>query len=250
MSNGVTGEHFVQGLANSRFDWRVNVARANRDEPDLREVYYERPATAAAVAANTPYVLSDESQSGFRMFNALDDDTVDASLNWAMLSNTGGRPTQYKFGVSYVERNRDFQSRRFRYIPIVLTKDGPSLTNNTLHAGRALHDRQHRQSVPLQRRDAADRCVRRPSDHGIRIRDGGHRFLGPHAHDCGRARRGLQTGCEYVRSVRALRSHGHGDQRKHRLLPGHQLRPGDGGQLEPAIELRGDGQPAGVPRVG
>ena len=48
MSNGVTGEHFFQGLANSRFDWRVNVARANRDEPDLREVYYERPATAAA----------------------------------------------------------------------------------------------------------------------------------------------------------------------------------------------------------
>ena len=132
MSNGVTGEHFFQGLANSRFDWRVNVARANRDEPDLREVYYERPATAAAAAANAPYVLSDESQSGFRMFNTLDDDTVDASVNWATLSNTGGRPTQYKFGLSYVERTRDFQSRRFRYIPVVLSKDGPSLTNNTL----------------------------------------------------------------------------------------------------------------------
>jgi len=45
------------------------------------------------------------------------------------LSNAGGRPTQYKFGFNYAERNRDFQSRRFRYIPIVLTKDGPSLTN-------------------------------------------------------------------------------------------------------------------------
>jgi hypothetical protein len=132
VSNGITGEHFLQGLSNSRFDWRVNLARANRNEPDLREVYYERPATAAATAANAPYVLSDESQSGFRMFNALDDDTVDASVNWAMLTNARGRPTQYKFGLSYVERNRDFQSRRFRYIPLVLTKDGPSLTNNTL----------------------------------------------------------------------------------------------------------------------
>jgi TonB-dependent receptor len=132
ISNGVTGEHFFQGLANSRIDWRANFARANRDEPDLREVYYERPATAAAAAANQAFVLSDESQSGFRMFNTLDDKTVDTSVNWATLSNAGGRPTQFKFGFSYIERDRDFASRRFRFIPIVLTKDGPSLVNNTL----------------------------------------------------------------------------------------------------------------------
>jgi TonB-dependent receptor len=132
ISNGVTGEHFFQGLSNSRIDWRANFARANRDEPDLREVYYERPATAAAMAANTPYVLADESQSGFRMFNTLDDETVDVSANWAMLSNTSGRPMQYKFGVSLVDRNRDFQSRRFRFIPVILTKDGLPLVSNQL----------------------------------------------------------------------------------------------------------------------
>jgi TonB dependent receptor/Carboxypeptidase regulatory-like domain/TonB-dependent Receptor Plug Domain len=128
MSNGITGEHFFQGLANSRFDWRANFARANRDEPDLREVLYQGPLSTLNVP-NPAYVLADESQSGFRMFNTLDDETVDTSANWAMLSNTGGRPTQFKFGLSYIERNRDFQSRRFRYIPVVLTKDGPSLTN-------------------------------------------------------------------------------------------------------------------------
>ena len=125
ISNGVTGEHFFQGLANSRFDWRANFARANRDEPDLREVLYQGPLRNP----NGTFVLADESQSGFRMFNALDDETVDTAANWALLSNAGGRPTQYKFGFSYVERNRDFQSRRFRYIPIILTKDGPALTN-------------------------------------------------------------------------------------------------------------------------
>jgi len=130
MSNGVTGEHFFQGLANSRFDWRANVARANRDEPDLRETLYQGPLSTTN-PVNPVYVLADESQSGFRMFNTLDDKTVDTSANWAMLSNTGGRPTQYKLGVSFVERNRDFASRRFRYIPVVLTKDGPALTNLT-----------------------------------------------------------------------------------------------------------------------
>jgi TonB-dependent receptor len=125
ISNGITGEHFFQGLANSRFDWRANFARAKRDEPDLREVLYQGPIGNPAGS----FVLADESQSGFRMFNTLDDETVDTSANWAVLANAAGRPTQYKFGISYVERNRDFQSRRFRYIPIILTKDGPALTN-------------------------------------------------------------------------------------------------------------------------
>jgi TonB-dependent receptor len=125
MSNGVTGEHFFQGLSNTRLDWRANFARANRDEPDLREVLYQGPLGNP----NGAFVLADESQSGFRMFNALDDETLDVSANWATLSNAGGRPTQFKFGLSFIERNRDFASRRFRFIPVILTKDGPALTN-------------------------------------------------------------------------------------------------------------------------
>jgi hypothetical protein len=128
LSNGITGEHFFQGLANSRLDWRANYARASRDEPDLRETLYQGPL-ARTNPANPTYVLADESQSGFRMFNTLDDETVDTGVNWAVLSNAGGRPTQYKFGFNFVDRRRDFVSRRFRYIPVILTKDGPSLTN-------------------------------------------------------------------------------------------------------------------------
>jgi hypothetical protein len=119
MANAVGGEHFFQNLTNSRLDWRVNYARATRDEPDLRETLYERALNSAA---NVPYTYADESQSGFRMFNELNDDTVDASGNWSITSAAGGRPTQYKFGVSYVERTRDFQSRRFHFIPITTQK--------------------------------------------------------------------------------------------------------------------------------
>ena len=119
ISTALGGEHFFQQLSNSRLDWRVNVARAERDEPDLREVLYQSPLVG------TPnFVLADESQSGFRMFNTLDDQTVDVGANWSIFSTSGGRPTQYKFGVSYIERTRDFRSRRFRFIPITLTKDG------------------------------------------------------------------------------------------------------------------------------
>jgi hypothetical protein len=114
-SHAASGEHFFQSLGNSRVDWRVAYARANRDEPDLRETLYQANITTAPSAR--VFLLADESQSGFRMFNNLDDDTVDVQVNWAVAMTLNGLPAQLKFGPQYVTRQRDFASRRFRYIP-------------------------------------------------------------------------------------------------------------------------------------
>jgi hypothetical protein len=123
MSNAVGGEHFFQKLSNSRLDWRFNSARATRDEPDLRETLYERLATQVGTSETVnPFTYADESQSGFRMFNTLNDDTKDLAVNWSVFNATAGRPTQYKFGLNYVERERDFRSRRFHFIPITTQK--------------------------------------------------------------------------------------------------------------------------------
>jgi hypothetical protein len=123
ISNAVGGEHFFQNLGNSRIDWRVNYARATRDEPDLRETLYERLSNLAGTSESVnPFLYADESQSGFRMFNELNDDTTDASVNWSTFSTAGSRPTQLKFGVNYVDRERDFASRRFHFIPITTQK--------------------------------------------------------------------------------------------------------------------------------
>jgi TonB-dependent receptor len=122
-ANAVGGEHFFQNLSNSRFDWRVNYARATRDEPDLRETLYERVASAVGQPETAvPFTYADESQSGFRMFNDLQDDTTDVSVNWAIFNSWAGRPTQYKFGANYVDRSREFRSRRFHFIPITTQK--------------------------------------------------------------------------------------------------------------------------------
>ena len=119
LSNAASGEHFFQGMRNSRIDWRASFARASRDEPDLREVLYQGPLSGTGT-----FVLADESQSGFRMFTNLDDETVDVAGNWSILGGIAGRPTQFKVGLNHVARTRDFASRRFRFIPSVLNKDG------------------------------------------------------------------------------------------------------------------------------
>jgi outer membrane receptor protein involved in Fe transport len=129
LSNAVTGEHFMKGMGNSRFDWRLNFANANRDEPDLRETLYQSTFQTGTLLPSATRTLADESQSGFRLFNTLDDETLDAALNWSFYKTTGARPTQFKFGFNYIDRARAFESRRFRFIPIILTKDGQPSTN-------------------------------------------------------------------------------------------------------------------------
>ena len=129
-ANAASGEHFFQGLSNSRIDWRANFARATRDEPDLRETLYER---LLGSAPTVPFTYADESQSGFRMFNVLEDNTIDGQFNWSIFDTSGNRPAQYKFGAAYVDRGRDFQSRRFHYIPITSQKaDSGNLLFNQL----------------------------------------------------------------------------------------------------------------------
>jgi len=64
----VTGDHLFPSLSNSTIDWRLTVSRSSRAEPDLRETLYEE--------IGSTFQLADESQSGFRMFNDLNEDTV------------------------------------------------------------------------------------------------------------------------------------------------------------------------------
>jgi hypothetical protein len=129
LSNAVGGDHFFQNLGNSRFDWRVTFARARRDEPDLRETYYE---ATLPLSATPVFTLADESQSGFRQFSNLDDETMDIAANWSVYGTMGGRPSQIKVGLSHVDRTREFVSRRFRFIPITLNKDGQPVANQRL----------------------------------------------------------------------------------------------------------------------
>ena len=117
LSNQASGNHYLSGLGNTLVDWRLTYSQASREEPDVRETLYERNGSV--------FVLADESQSGFRMFSDLDDQTFDSVVNASRLSQIGGQPVQFKFGGGYTERTRDFSSRRFRFLPI---KSGPDLT--------------------------------------------------------------------------------------------------------------------------
>ncbi|MCY4075501.1 MAG: outer membrane beta-barrel protein [Acidobacteria bacterium] len=127
-SHHLGGEHLFPTLSNSRFDWKLAYSHADRREPDLREVLYESDPARQA------FVLADESQSGLRQFNDLEDDTWEGSLNWSSLfEQWGGFASQVKLGGSYIDRSRDFQSRRLRFVPRNLIGGGVSGARNLSH---------------------------------------------------------------------------------------------------------------------
>ena len=112
-SGKVSGEHFFSSLSNSRFDWRGSFSTAVRDEPDMRETLYEyNPAI-------DEFVLADESQSGFRMFNDLNDHVYELGADWSFYATQwSGLPAMIKGGPYVQFRDRDFSSRRFRFVNI------------------------------------------------------------------------------------------------------------------------------------
>lgn len=111
LSSKLSGDHFFPGFQNSRVDWRFTYSRAKRDEPDLRENLYDFRSSLGE------FEWADESQSGFRMFNDLEDNVYDGALDWTLLFPTARRSTLLKVGAQYTRRTRDFLSRRLKFKP-------------------------------------------------------------------------------------------------------------------------------------
>ena len=141
LSSRFSGEHYFQTLAASQLEWNATLSRATRDEPDLRETLYEFNSFTG------DYVLADESQSGFRMFNDLDDEIVELGADWTLFfAQWDDLPASVKLGPRATMRERDFSSRRFRLTPrisgLVDTSQTPEMIFTPANIGRAFELRE------------------------------------------------------------------------------------------------------------
>ena len=86
--------------------WRLTFSRAMRNEPDTREVIYEK--------RRDEWLFRDITQSGSRFFFDLADDEISGRLDWSMPILTTGL---FKVGGMWRDRDRTFDARRFRFLP-------------------------------------------------------------------------------------------------------------------------------------
>lgn len=86
--------------------WRLTFSRAVRNEPDTREVIYEK--------RRNDWLFRDITQSGSRFFFDLANDEISGRLDWSMPVLTTGL---FKVGGMWRDRDRTFDARRFRFLP-------------------------------------------------------------------------------------------------------------------------------------
>jgi len=103
----LSGEHalFDDG---ARVDWRLTAARANRDEPMLRESVYLKDG-------DDPFFLLPIGESGRYFWSELTDDDISGAVDVTLPFEFVGEDASLKFGGEYRSRTRDFAARRLNW---------------------------------------------------------------------------------------------------------------------------------------
>lgn len=103
----LSGEH--QTFADSRFEWRLTAARADRSEPLMRETIYDQnPSTGE-------YFLLDFTESGRYFYSELIDDDISGEFDWSFPFELFNEQASIKFGGAYRNRTREFGARRHNW---------------------------------------------------------------------------------------------------------------------------------------
>lgn len=110
-SGQLSGDHVLSWIGDTIFTWRYSYSRATLDEPDLREALYE-----FSLSAND-FIYFNQTQSLFRLFNQMRENLREPAFDVSKFFFFGSKALNVKAGASYINRDRVFDSRRFRFVP-------------------------------------------------------------------------------------------------------------------------------------
>lgn len=121
----LSGEHQLFG--GSRLNWRATAARANRDEPLLRESVY-------VADEGEDFTLLPIGESGRYFWSELTDDDRSGAVDWSLPFSLLGNDAHVKVGGEYRTRTRDFAARRLNwdFVGGVITDLDQALASGTI----------------------------------------------------------------------------------------------------------------------
>lgn len=126
-STGIEGDHSFPGFHNSLIHWQFNYSQSSRNEPDLREVF-------RSLLPDGRYIFSGFGSSGIRFFSDLKDRIYEPQIDYSVPFFKGNVSGLFKVGFRVTKRSRDFEARRFRFIPQQLSTLNLYLPSNLLFA--------------------------------------------------------------------------------------------------------------------
>jgi len=110
LSNSVEGTHLFPSAGNSQIRWQFTTSSSSRNEPDMREVIRGQ-------LDDGRFVYLGLSSSGQRFFSDLNDRIYEPQVEFSKPFYRGSLTGMFTAGFRGTFRNRDFQARRFRFIP-------------------------------------------------------------------------------------------------------------------------------------
>jgi outer membrane receptor protein involved in Fe transport len=114
ISTSLEGDHSLAKLGNSLLKWQITYSTSTRDEPDMREVFRSPTPTGQQrfIALGS---------SGLRFSNSLTDRIWEPQTEFSRPFYKGKVTGMFKLGFRGTMREREFQARRFRFIPQRIT---------------------------------------------------------------------------------------------------------------------------------
>jgi TonB-dependent receptor len=116
LSTQLSGNHYLYSLLDSDIRWKFTYSKVNRQEPDNREVLYQREAAEEGEEERPWRLFADNTQSGSRHFYDLTEDEISGSFDWELpFLAPAGVASKLKFGAFGRTKERDFLVRKFRF---------------------------------------------------------------------------------------------------------------------------------------
>jgi TonB-dependent receptor len=103
------GTHELPALNDAVLDWRVSLALAERDEPDTRDVVFQRNEL------DSPWSYLDGTESGRHFFSGQNEDSKTVGFDWTQPLTKGDVATKLKAGTLVTLKDREFRARRFAF---------------------------------------------------------------------------------------------------------------------------------------
>jgi outer membrane receptor protein involved in Fe transport len=111
LSTSLDGEHAISNWRNTLLHWQMTYSRSSRNEPDLREVFRGQTGDGR-------FIFASFGSSGLRFFSDLKDEIFEPQADISQPFFKGPISGLWKVGFRGTFRDRSFQARRFRYIPM------------------------------------------------------------------------------------------------------------------------------------
>jgi outer membrane receptor protein involved in Fe transport len=108
LSSQLGGHHVLPTVGFAEIDWMLAAGQGARQEPDTREVQYDRNPEDV-------FSLADETQSGSRIYGDLVDRNFNTTLDLTLPLSSSHDGARFKTGFAALLRHRDSETRFFQF---------------------------------------------------------------------------------------------------------------------------------------